>query len=214
MIKKSIFSALIFLCLALIGAQSASAAVVEFAFDGSINRAEGANIGLRNGDKFTGSFSWNDALAASQVFGSGTVARYDTGSIAVLVKGHSFAASQSAQLQILNNAPTQSGALRDDVFLSVRQADASGSGFWLLQVDMPDMSGKALNSLAVPTAEVVAAMNQKNGRFWARRFANESTELGFVEGPLHVSSVPEPGTWGMLMAGLALMSVLTWRRPR
>ncbi|PHV04775.1 hypothetical protein CSQ96_24370 [Janthinobacterium sp. BJB412] len=214
MIKKSIFRALVFLCLALFGAQSASAAIAEFTFDGTINRAEGANIGLRNGDKFTGSFSWNDALAASRVYGNGTVALYDTGSITALVKGHSFAAAQSAQLQILNNVPAQSGALRDDVFLSVRQADANGSGFWLLQIDMPDMSGKTLNSLAVPTAEVVAAMNRQNGRFWVRRFASESSELGFVEGHLHVSSVPEPGTWGMLMAGLVLMSALTWRRPR
>lgn len=164
---------------------------------------------------FAGTFSYNDETSLARIIDPDTRALYRTGSILLESGAHSYSASSGGQLQIFNNWEfSPGGPAIDDFFLSVRQSDTEGLGFYLLQLNMRDYSLSTLSDLSIPTTSQVEDLAW-NGRFFLRRFesvGNESWEADGRFRGITMVSVPEPGTLGLL--GIGLLGLALLRRKR
>ena len=198
MMRKFVLAAVLVL-------MASSAQASSYIFEGQFNRILGVGADVNLLDPFTASFSYDDDAPLFSIIESGTRARYNTGSILLDSGAFSYQATSGPQLSILDDSESLSApgnAPRDDFFLSVRQFDAVGSGYYLLQIDMIDLTLASLDSLAIPSPLTVEHM-ARNGRLFLRRLSSHNVEEWSASGRFsEIQPVPETSTALLLSLGL------------
>jgi hypothetical protein len=120
----------------------------------------------------------------------------------------------TSELQVFNNYTDVNGGYlnADGFFVSSYIYDATG--FYLLQFDLWDFSGTALNSLDIPSQSQLVKL-AANGRLFIRRFEG-GIETGLASGNFSafspISSIPEPETYAMMLGGLSVLGFVLRRR--
>ena len=138
--------------------------------------------------------------------------RYSTGEIFVDTGTNNNKAISTPQLQIFNNWEfSPSGTAIDDFFLSVEQYDSSGTGYYLLQLNLRDYTTTKLDSLSIPNTEEIDEL-VSGGRFYLRRFASRGQEEWWADGAFSSAnrvSVPEPSSLYLLFFGFIWLTYRT-----
>lgn len=187
---------------------------ITFTFSGQVTYLDASGAGLSVGDQFSGTFSYDEDASLFGIVEQNTRSRYSTGIIDVTAGITNFYATSGPQLQIFDGwSDGGSVTPRDNFFLSVRQNDAEGAGYYLLQIDMLDMTASTLTGLGIPTASAILDMSQ-NGRLFIRRFSSLNVEEGNARGDLvNVAVVPEPSTYAAIF-GVCALGFVAYRRHR
>lgn len=194
----------------------AQAEVSIYEFSGKLNDIRGSGAGLSYGETFNTSFFYDDSAQSGVLVESGREV-YSSGQFQFDAGSHRFVGDPYSQLQVFNDWTNAIGGYHDvdGFFVSSYVYDrGNASSFYLLQFDMFDFTGNVLSSLAMPSQSQFAMLAQ-SGRVWVRRFEN-GAETGLAEGNFtsftSPSSVPEPQSVVLMLAGLGLLSVLARRR--
>jgi hypothetical protein len=195
---------------------SAYAGLITYEFSGVFSRSV-VNDPLTTadasiGDVFLGQFTYNDEQPLLSIITQDTRARYNTGEILASTGANNYNATNNPQLQIFNNWEfSPGGTAIDDFFLSVEQYDSSGTGFYLLQLNLRDYTKTKLDSLYIPITEQVEDL-ASGGQFFLRRFASRGREEWWADGAfssIKQVSVPEPSSIYLLLFGFILITYRT-----
>jgi hypothetical protein len=195
---------------------SAYAGLITYEFSGVFSRSVVNNplttADASIGEVFLGQFTYNDEQPLLSIISQDTRARYSTGEISASTGSNNYNATNTPQLQIFNNWEFSPGGIAiDDFFLSVEQYDSSGTGFYLLQLNLRDYTKTKLDSLSIPSTEQVEAL-ASGGRFFLRRFASRGQEDWWADGAfssITQVSVPEPSSFYLLLFGFILITYRT-----
>lgn len=192
--------------------QSAQATPTTYALAGTLTDIRASGAGLSYGTTFVATYLHDDAAQVGSPIEPGRK-RYVGGSLTLGAGALALNGGSSTELQVFDNWSNAIGGYNNDdgYFVSGRSYDAQG--FFLVQFDLWDFTGTTLGSLAMPTQTEFLAL-AANGRMWIRRFEN-GIETGLAQGTItSISSVPEPGAVALLLAGLTLIRLVCWRRPK
>ncbi|MCW8934929.1 MAG: VPLPA-CTERM sorting domain-containing protein [Gammaproteobacteria bacterium] len=207
MIQKLI----LLLCLSFC-AMSSHAALITYEFSGAFDRAVDPSSDVAFGDLFQATFSYDDAAPLASIVEPGTRAQYNTGAISIISGANSYTAMDTPQLQILDDWVGSNGTARDNFFISVEMADTSGTGYYLLQIDMIDSTATSLNSLAIPDVTTVEEM-AADGRLFLRRFSSRNVEEWAASGRFSsITPVPVPAAVWLFASGLIGLASLARRK--
>jgi hypothetical protein len=195
---------------------SANAGVITYEFSGVFSRTVVVDplttADTNIGESFSGQFSYDDEQPLFGIISPDTRARYSTGEIFVDTGTNNYKAISTPQLQIFNNWEfSPSGTAIDDFFLSVEQYDSSGTGYYLLQLNLRDYTTTKLDSLSIPNTEEIDEL-VSGGHFYLRRFASRGQEEWWADGAFSSAnrvSVPEPSSLYLLFFGFIWLTYRT-----
>lgn len=162
-------------------------------------------------DSYIGQFSYDPLAPLFSIVTENTLARYNTGEMIINTGVISYAADQEPQLQIYNDwmFPLDDSTI-DEFYLSVYEADPTGTGFFLLQLSLRNYEHATLNDLSIPTINEILALNQ-DGYFFLRRFASHANEEWAASGPatrlsLATVNVTEPSVLYLMLLTIAFIA--------
>lgn len=183
--------------------QAAQATPATYTLTGAFTDIRASGAGLAYGTTFVATYLHDDSAQIGSPIEPGRKL-YVGGPLRLGAGPLALNGGGATELQVFDNWSNAVGGYNNDdgYFVSGRSYDAQG--FFLVQFDLWDFTGTTLGSLAMPTQTQFLAV-AANGRMWIRRFEN-GIETGLAQGSItSVSSIPEPGTVALLLAGLPLI---------
>lgn len=196
----------------------AQASPSEFSFAATVTYTDGSLSGVSVGRQFSGSFIYDPVKPPS--YANSTMAYYQFGApskIVANVAGHQLA-STSLDVSVVNNF---GGNVEDGIHisggypLSVDGRPLPNGSFGFVLYSKPGNTG-VLTSTDLPLSYDVGAFDAHSSLNygWLQRDGGQTGRILQFSISSIAASVPEPGTYAMMLAGLGLIGGIAQRRKQ